>query len=151
VNLRGPTARETSGAWVRCLAAGKPTIITDLVHLGDVPALDLRSMRTVCTDPAAGEPVAVTVELTDDINMIRIAFRRLTEDAVLRARLGKAARRYWETHATMDLMVADYVAAIERARALPAPVPPPDWPPHLRADGTERARELAAHVGVRLY
>ena len=43
LNLRWPTARETSGPWLRALAAGSPTIITDLVHLGDVPSLDPRT------------------------------------------------------------------------------------------------------------
>jgi glycosyltransferase involved in cell wall biosynthesis len=45
LNLRWPTARETSGPWLRALAAGRPTIITDLAHLGDVPSLDPRTWR----------------------------------------------------------------------------------------------------------
>ena len=43
LNLRWPTARETSGPWLRALAAGRPTVIIDLVHLGDVPSLDPRT------------------------------------------------------------------------------------------------------------
>jgi glycosyltransferase involved in cell wall biosynthesis len=43
LNLRWPTARETSGPWLRALAAGRATIITDLVHLADVPSLDPRT------------------------------------------------------------------------------------------------------------
>ena len=43
LNLRWPTARETSGPWLRALAAGRPTVITDLVHNGDVPSLDPRT------------------------------------------------------------------------------------------------------------
>ncbi len=42
LNLRWPTAREMSGPWLRCLAAGKPTVIVDLAHLADVPTLDPR-------------------------------------------------------------------------------------------------------------
>jgi hypothetical protein len=45
LNLRWPTARETSGPWLRALAAGRPTVITDLAHLGDVPALDPRTWK----------------------------------------------------------------------------------------------------------
>ena len=45
LNLRWPTAREMSGPWLRALAAGRPTIITDLAHLADVPALDPRTWR----------------------------------------------------------------------------------------------------------
>jgi glycosyltransferase involved in cell wall biosynthesis len=43
LNLRWPTARETSGPWLRAMAAGVPTVITDLTHLGDVPSLDPRT------------------------------------------------------------------------------------------------------------
>ena len=43
LNLRWPTARETSGPWLRALAVGLPTAITDLVHTGDVPSLDPRT------------------------------------------------------------------------------------------------------------
>ena len=45
LNLRWPTAREMSGPWLRALAAGRPTIITDLAHLADVPSLDPRTWR----------------------------------------------------------------------------------------------------------
>ena len=45
LNLRWPTAREMSGPWLRALAAGRPTIITDLEHLADVPSLDPRTWR----------------------------------------------------------------------------------------------------------
>jgi hypothetical protein len=41
--MRWPTSRETSASWLRCLAAGKPTISTDLVHTVDVPTLDPRN------------------------------------------------------------------------------------------------------------
>jgi glycosyltransferase involved in cell wall biosynthesis len=43
LNLRWPTARETSGPWLRALAAARATIITDLVHQADVPSLDPRT------------------------------------------------------------------------------------------------------------
>ena len=37
VNLRYPTARETSAALLRLLAQGRPTVISDLEHLADIP------------------------------------------------------------------------------------------------------------------
>jgi hypothetical protein len=43
LNLRWPTARETSGPWLHALAAGRATIVTDLVHLADTPSLDPRT------------------------------------------------------------------------------------------------------------
>jgi glycosyltransferase involved in cell wall biosynthesis len=43
LNLRWPTAGEMSGPWLRCLAAGKPTITIDLLQTADVPSLDPRT------------------------------------------------------------------------------------------------------------
>jgi glycosyltransferase involved in cell wall biosynthesis len=148
LNLRWPTGRETSAAWLRCAAAGKPTIVTNLAHTTDVPSLDLRSMTTACSLPGAHDPVCVHVDLDDEVNMLRLALRRLTEDAALRARLGGAARRYWEAEGTIELMARDYEGLLEAARAAADPVLPPDWPTHLRADGTATARRLAAETGV---
>ncbi len=48
--LRWPSSRETSAAWLRCLAAGKPTVVTELAHTVDIPALDPRNWAAL---PAA--------------------------------------------------------------------------------------------------
>ncbi|MGE0128547.1 MAG: glycosyltransferase, partial [Blastocatellales bacterium] len=37
VNLRYPTAGETSGTLIRALGAGKPVVVTDFGHFGDLP------------------------------------------------------------------------------------------------------------------
>jgi glycosyltransferase involved in cell wall biosynthesis len=148
LNLRWPTGRETSAAWIRCLAAGKPTIVTDLVHQTDVPSLDLRSMEAVSSGPAGAEPVCAHIELIDEIHMLRLALRRLAEDGELRARLGRAARRYWAEHATLELMAADYESALARAAASPLPRKPAGWPTHLSADGSAAARSLVGGFGV---
>ena len=60
LNLRWPTAREMSGPWLRALAAGRATIITDLEHLADVPSLDPRTWRVT---PGSGIQDAGSVEL----------------------------------------------------------------------------------------
>ena len=121
LNLRWPTGRETSAAWIRCLAAGKPTVISDLVaprrRSGARPADD----EVACADPSAAEPVCVGVELNHDIHMLRLALVRLAGDAGLRARLGAAARRYWEAQATLGLMAQDYESALAQVAALPDP------------------------------
>jgi glycosyltransferase involved in cell wall biosynthesis len=148
LNLRWPTGRETSAAWLRCLAAGKPTVVTDLVHLTDVPSLDLRATTVPCTPAGAREPVCLRIELIDAVNMLRLALRRLAEDADLRKRLGSAARRYWETQGTPALMAEDYEGILAAARQAADPVLPAGWPAHLRADGSSRARTLAFEVGV---
>ncbi len=152
VCLRWPTSRETSASWLRCVAAGKPTIVTDLAHTADVPCLDPRSMRILQARPAGGsgpEPMAMAVDLVDEVNTLRLSLRRLAQDADLRARLGRAARAYWSRRATPDVMAADYERAL--AAAASAPVPGHEaWPGHLVADGTSRAREIAASIGVDL-
>jgi glycosyltransferase involved in cell wall biosynthesis len=54
--LRWPTAQETSASWLRCLAAARATVITDLAHLVDIPTLDPSLQRS----PPFGEaPIAM--------------------------------------------------------------------------------------------
>ncbi len=152
LNLRWPTAHETSAAWLRCLAAARPTIVSDLAHVTDVPSLDLRTMRTQDSAGTGGEPVCVSIDLVDEVPTLRRAWRLLGTDARLRSQIGAAGRRYWETEATIGRMAKDYETAlriaadgdqlsrIRQARAL--------WPPHLRADGTERASAITMRVGA---
>jgi len=118
------------------------------LHLGDVPALDLRSMTVACTDPTATEPICVGVELNHDLHMLRLALVHLAGDAGLRARLGEAARRYWAAHATMNLMAQDYDAALVRVAGLPDPARPSGWPAHLSDDGTSTLRRIVTEMGV---
>ncbi|MBE3071334.1 MAG: glycosyltransferase family 4 protein, partial [Acidobacteria bacterium] len=74
VCLRWPTTRETSASWLRCLAAGKPTIITDLTHNDEAAALDPRTWTTLpaATAPGSLPPgevesaVCVSVDLLDE-------------------------------------------------------------------------------------
>jgi glycosyltransferase involved in cell wall biosynthesis len=145
--LRWPTGRETSASWLRCVAAGKPTVITDLLHTGDVPTLDLRTMRTVSTSGGARNAIAIMIELIDDVSMLRLALERLSRDAALRARVGAAARAYWASQATLDVMTRDYETALADARTLPAPVRQGNWPAHL-GDGSATGRAIVREIGV---
>ena len=45
--LRWPTSRETSASWLRCIGAGRATLVSDLTNTAEVPALDPRSWRTL--------------------------------------------------------------------------------------------------------
>lgn len=156
--LRWPTARETSAIWLRCLAAGKPTIITDLTHLVDVPALDPRnwSLLHARTDaaavdrpPAIADAVAVSIDILDEDHSLALAMRRLATDATLREHLGRAARCYWEGAHRVPLMIEDYARVIAHAAARPAPDPRQlGLPAHLREDHTTHGRTLASEVGA---
>jgi len=130
LNLRWPTARETSGPWVRALAAARPTVVTDLAHQTHVAALDSRTWELHAPAPSerqrvegAADAVTIAIDLDDEEHSLRAAMHRLVTDGALRGRLGREARRYWEAEHTVDRMVADYERVIARAAAQPAPDP----------------------------
>ena len=126
--LRWPTNREASGPWLRALAAGKPTVVNDLVHLVDLPTLDPRTWEVQVASPAAAdatrvwrreEAIAVAIDILDEDHSLAIAMRRLALDAGLRAELGAAARRHWAAGHTVEHMAADYERAIAGRRRGP--------------------------------
>jgi glycosyltransferase involved in cell wall biosynthesis len=155
VNLRWPTAREVSGPWLRCLAAGKPTIITDLAHLAGVPSLDPRTWTVRSSRPPGYDPdgtgqleeaVCVAVDILDEDHSLGLALRRLATDAALRETLGRAARAYWTREHAVESMLKDYRRVIPRAIDGPAPEYP--LPAHLTNDGTALLRTLLAPFGM---
>jgi glycosyltransferase involved in cell wall biosynthesis len=147
LNLRWPTALETSGPWVRALALGRSTVIIDLPHLAHVPALDPRTWRR--SEPsddlapgAEARAVTVALPLHDLRRSLREAMRELGLNATRRQALGHAARRWWHEHHRVDRMIEDYEQAFTAARSQPAPSAAPDWPSHLRADPLAHARKI---------
>ena len=142
LNLRWPTARETSGPWLRCLAAGKPTIIVDLFQTTDVPSLDPRTW----TVNGAGTPVCVAIDILDEDHSLRLAMRRLATDPDLRVSLGKAAREHWTRGHRVEAMAEDYRRAI--AVAAHRPAPDVTLPAHLKDDGKRVLEELIAPFGA---
>lgn len=141
LHLRWPTAVETSGPWLQALSDARATIISELSHQADVPALDPRSWQSWVVG-AAEPPVTVAIDLEDEEHSLRLAMRRLATDAALREALGRAGRAYWEREHTMGRMVADYERAIARAAATPAP-PPLPW----RTPAADDRRVLLATFG----
>jgi glycosyltransferase involved in cell wall biosynthesis len=119
--MRWPTSRETSASWLRCLAAGKPTISTDLVHTTDIPALDPRDW-SVLRETGDDEPVGVSIDIVDEDHSLGIAVARLAADAALRRRLGAGARTLWQRRFRLDDMVHAYVSVIKETIAKPAGV-----------------------------
>jgi glycosyltransferase involved in cell wall biosynthesis len=141
--LRFPTSNETSASWLHALAAARPTIVTDLPQHAALPTLDPRSW-TVAAASARGavSPVAVSIDLLDEVHSLTLALKRLVTDAELRASLGASARQYWQANHTIDLMASDYRDVVARTAARPAPAVV--LPAHLRPDGTEHLRDLLA-------
>jgi len=150
LNLRWPTARETSGPWIRALAAGVPTVVTDLVHQTEFASLDPRTWAVAPPgrQPTTGnrQPICVTIDILDEQHSLRLAMRRLAADAELRERLGRAGHAWWAREHSLDAMVDDYEAAI--ARAMDRPAPPADLPAHATDDGDGLLRALVAPFGV---
>jgi glycosyltransferase involved in cell wall biosynthesis len=126
--LRWPTNRETSASWLRCLAAGKPTLVTALAQLVNLP------------------PIAVTIDVMEEEAALPRALESLAADPGLRARLGAGARQWWESHHRLEHMAAGYERVIARAVSLPAPRS--KLPAHLGNDGSELLRTIARELGV---
>lgn len=146
--LRWPTAGETSASWLRCLAAGKPTIVTSLVQMNGLPRLDPRGW--VVLDGGAGDSqkaVSVAIDVLDEDRTLQLAMGRLAADPALREQLGAAARDYWRREHTLDRAAGDYSDLIERTAGRSAPTPR-DLPSHLTDDRTNLARRIAERVGV---
>ena len=142
LNLRWPTARETSGPWLRALAAGTATVITDLVHLGDVPSLDPRSW----TKTAEVAPVGVAIDILDEDHSLRLAMRRLAADDALREQLGRAGQAWWTREHSIDVMTDDYERLMKDAAARPDPLV--TLPAHMRDDGGRNTDALLAPFGL---
>jgi len=78
--------------------------------------------------------VVVSVDVRDEAPSAVLALRRLGADASLRARLGAAARAWWQAHGTVEAAAAAWHAVLEEAADRPDPVRPGRWPAHLRRD-----------------
>jgi len=146
LNLRWPTARETSGPWLRALAAGKPTIVTELLHRIDVPTLDPRTWTSTSAAGRRSPPIAVGIDIVDEDHSLRLAMRRLATDADLRARLGRAGRLHWQREHSIDAMADDYERVMQGARGMRGGREA--LPPHVRPDGDEKLRRLLAPFGI---
>ena len=98
-HLRYPTARETSAALLRVLAQGRPTVVSDLEHLADIP-----------------EDAVVRASVDDEEGEVLRAILRLADDSKRRLQLGaRAAAFVGEAHSPARC-AAGYVAAVEAAR-----------------------------------
>ena len=145
--LRWPTARETSASWLRCLAAGKPTIVTDLVHTADVAVLDPRSWTLCSTRPMPVRRTARPDTRRRGGGGHRPPRRRPLAGprhapaggrrAAPRRRLGRTARAWWaRTTASSHgrrLSRRDR-GALPWRRPAPLPPPCPDAAVHLELD-----------------
>jgi glycosyltransferase involved in cell wall biosynthesis len=127
--LRWPTAQETSASWLRCLAAGRATVISDLAHLVDIPAA-----------------AAIRIDLLDEDRELLLAMQALVDDPDRRAQIARAGHAYWSENHTIELLAGDYERVMRSAATRPVPHPP-DLPSHFYEDYSSMARGIAARFG----
>ena len=139
--LRWPTNRETSASWLRCLAAGRATIVTDLAHLVHVPTL-----RYPAFAARTSEAVAVSVDVVDEARALPAALAWLLADTRRRQHLGQTARVWWQAQHTLAHMADAYQDVMGRAVARqPSGA---NLPPHLTDYGGGVLRTLADTLEV---
>jgi glycosyltransferase involved in cell wall biosynthesis len=139
LNLRWPTAVETSGPWVRAIAAARPTIVISLAHQAHVPSLDPRDWSR--SHPAL-DPVTVAIDIVDEDHSLTLAMRRLAMDAELRTSLGRAARAYWQAEHSEARMTDAFVRIMTAAAEIPEPQAA--LPRHLRPDPSRHVADVLA-------
>lgn len=132
--------------WLRAMAAGKPTVISGLSRLTDVPACDSYSWTTVGADDV--EAVAVWIDLLDEEASLVSAMRRLAQDEDLRLEMGKKARAYWERQHFVDATVSDYSSAFRRALSASSPMELVNFPEHFRFNGTKQGMKVSRQFDI---
>ena len=101
LNLRYPSAGETSATLLRLLACGRPVMVTDQIHAADFPS------SVVARSSLEGDEVGLYCDLKD---LIRSEKRRRD--------LASGSRAFVEREHSPDAMVADYLEALS---SLPQP------------------------------
>src|SRR6185295_10757996 len=112
INLRYPSAGETSGTLIRLLGMGKPVIVSHTGAFGEIP-----------------DGCCAKIELDEtEEDLLAAVLVRLATDEPLRRRMGENARRHIATHHTLPgsaRAYAEFVREIVAARPRPfRPVPP---------------------------
>jgi len=128
------------------MAAARPVIVFETESTAGWPALDPQTWQP--RGWTGQPPIVVSIDPRDEEHSLSLALRRLATDATLRAALASAAYRWWRHHATLDHAVHAWRAILADAATLSPPPRPSNWPYHLTADGTERARELLGEFGT---
>jgi hypothetical protein len=124
------------------MAAGRAVVVLETESTAGWPALDPQTWQPRgWTDQP---PIVVSVDPRDEEHSLSLALRRLAADAGLRTALGTAAHDWWRQHATLDHAVQAWRSILAEAASITSPPRPLNWPRHLTADGTERARDLLA-------
>ncbi len=120
LNLRYPTAGETSASLLRILAVGRPTVVEAYAQFRDLP--DAAVVKV---------PLAVGEDPGDEAAALAVRLAALLAAPAALARLGEAARAHVAHEHDPDRAAAAVVAACEDLAAAPPPGPgaPREVPP----------------------
>ena len=146
ISLQWPSFGEPQMLALSAMAAGRPIIVLETPTTADWPALDPQTWQP--RGIQRERPIVVSIDLRDEEHSLTIAMRRLSADAVLRAKLGNAAKSWWSAHGSARQAADAWRPILSDAASLDRPARPMGWPPHLDADGTTRARSVLAKFGV---
>jgi len=144
IAISWPPADESTMA-LAGMAEGRAVIVLETETTAGWPALDPQTWQP--RGWTGLPPVVVSIDPRDEEHSLSLALRRLATDAALRDTLGAAAHEWWRRHATLDAAVEVWRSILAVAVSVTPPPRPANWPRHLTADGTERARELLAEFG----
>ena len=144
--LPWPPREELTPA-IAAMASRRPLVMFESESSAGWPSLDPQTWQPRGFDTHEA-PIAIAIDPRDEEHSLVLALRRLARDASLRDQLANPAETWWRRRATLSHAVAAWNAILREAAATEAPAHPPGWPPHLTADGTERARERLAEFGV---
>ena len=134
-------------AAVAGMAAGRPVVVLEMEATADWPAYDPQTWQP--RDPlSSAPPVVISLDPRDEEHSLLLAMQRLAASAALRAELGAAGHAWWSAHAAPDRAADAWAALIDEAVSLAPPPLPADWPPHLRADGSDLARAILGQIGA---
>ena len=138
VNLRYPSAGETSGTLIRLLGLGKPVVVSNTGAFAEIPD---------------GCCAKVDLDATEE-ELLTTYLLALARDPALRRRLGENARRHVAAHHTLAgsaRAYADFVRETVASRpALPRAVPPlaPYPPEDVLADLAGAVAAAAVDLGM---
>ena len=146
IALEWPPRPEPPAGAVFAMAAGCPAIVYEVPVTAGWPALDPQTW----TARGGGnhEPIVISLDPRDEEHSLMLALRRLADDAPFRDRMGEAARAWSAPNGTVAKTAEAWERILVEAATLAPPPRPADWPAHLTADGTARARELMSELGV---
>ncbi|MFN7927308.1 MAG: methyltransferase domain-containing protein [Blastocatellia bacterium] len=130
VNLRYPTAGETSGTLIRTLGAGKPVIVSDYGHYGELP-------DEVCLKVPVGE---------HEVTSLYQQFRRLAFQPMLRKRLSAQAAEWTRRECDIQRCAARYLEfaeeVIRERKAAPVIIQQSKSTPNIECDEDEALSDL---------